>query len=134
MPLFREVSYGKLTLHLQRIYFNLVFLISWYFLNSYNNPPQVILYGELKTEPLWGRILIKFSHFLLTISSALNIIIYSYNERSQGEQKTLLSSLSRISSSVQFLESSARNTTISVLNTNNLRLKVKSKHLRQSET
>ena len=33
-------------------------------------------------EPLWGRILIKFSHFLLTISSALNIIIYSYNERS----------------------------------------------------
>ena len=93
-------------------------------LNLLYNPTQVILYGELKTEPLWGRILIKFNHFLLTISSALNIIIYSYNERFPGQSKveSLKSSLYRISSSVQFLEYFARNTTISALETNNLRL------------
>ena len=28
-------------------------------------------------EPLWGRIMIKLSHLLLTISSATNILIYS---------------------------------------------------------
>jgi hypothetical protein len=31
-----------------------------------------------KEEPLWGRIVIKISHLLITLSSALNIIIYSY--------------------------------------------------------
>ena len=40
---------------------------------------KVILHGELMEEPLWGRIMIKLSHLLLTLSSALNIIIYSYN-------------------------------------------------------
>ena len=45
---------------------------------SETNICKVILYGELKTEPLWGRIVIKFSHLLLTLSSALNIAIYSY--------------------------------------------------------
>merc|ERR1719361_821446 len=49
------------------------------FINLYESY-QVILYGELKMEPLWGRILIKFNHFLLTLSSALNIVIYSYND------------------------------------------------------
>ena len=39
---------------------------------------QVVVRGGLTTEPLWGRILIKFSHFLLSLSSALNILIYSY--------------------------------------------------------
>ena len=39
---------------------------------------QVILWGELLNEPLWGKILIKCSHLLLSVSSALNIVIYSY--------------------------------------------------------
>ena len=81
--------------------------------------------------------MIKFNHFLLTISSALNIIIYSYNERFPGKSKveTLKSSLYRISSSVQFLEYFARNTTISALQANNLRLNNSKvfKYLRLSE-
>ena len=32
-------------------------------------------------EPLWGKIVIKFSHLLLTLSSAINILIYSYKVR-----------------------------------------------------
>ncbi len=39
---------------------------------------QMIAYGKMKFTPLWGSIVIKFSHLLLTISSALNIVIYSY--------------------------------------------------------
>ena len=38
----------------------------------------MILYGELRFKPLWGRLTIKLSHLLLCLSSALNIIIYSY--------------------------------------------------------
>jgi hypothetical protein len=38
----------------------------------------MIAYGKMKFTPLWGSIVIKFSHLLLTISSALNIVIYSY--------------------------------------------------------
>ena len=39
---------------------------------------QRIVYGQLEHEPLWGRLVIKLSHFLLGISSAVNILIYSY--------------------------------------------------------
>ena len=42
---------------------------------------HLLRYGEMiqeKNEPLWGEIVIKFSHLLLTLSSAINIIIYSY--------------------------------------------------------
>ena len=42
---------------------------------------HLLRYGEMiqeKEEPLWGKIVIKFSHLLLTLSSAINIIIYSY--------------------------------------------------------
>ena len=35
-------------------------------------------------EPLWGKIVIKFSHLLLTLSSAINILIYSYKVRGGG--------------------------------------------------
>ena len=38
----------------------------------------MILYGELRYKPLWGRLTIKTSHLLLCVSSAANIIIYSY--------------------------------------------------------
>jgi len=31
-------------------------------------------------EPLWGKIVIKISHLLLTLSSAINILIYSYKD------------------------------------------------------
>ena len=34
--------------------------------------------GQLEHEPLWGRLVIKLSHFLLGVSSAVNILIYSY--------------------------------------------------------
>ena len=37
----------------------------------------MIVHGEMIHEPLWGRVIIKLSHLLLTISSASNIIIYS---------------------------------------------------------
>ena len=36
-------------------------------------------------EPLWGKIVIKFSHLLLTLSSAINILIYSYKVRGGRE-------------------------------------------------
>eukprot|EP00092_Neocalanus_flemingeri_P024640 GFUD01026725.1.p1 GENE.GFUD01026725.1~~GFUD01026725.1.p1 ORF type:complete len:407 (+),score=101.90 GFUD01026725.1:197-1417(+) len=49
------------------------------FINLYESY-QVILWGELRDEPLWGRILIKCSHLLLSVSSALNIVIYSYKD------------------------------------------------------
>ena len=42
---------------------------------------HLLRYGEMipdKEEPLWGKIVIKISHLLLTLSSAVNIIIYSY--------------------------------------------------------
>ena len=38
----------------------------------------MLRYGGMKNPPLWGKIVIKFSHLLLTLSSAINIIIYSY--------------------------------------------------------
>ena len=41
---------------------------------------HLLLYGEMipdKEEPLLGRFVIKISHLLLTLSSAVNIIIYS---------------------------------------------------------
>lgn len=38
----------------------------------------MIVYGSLRYEPLWGKVLIKLSHLLLCLSSAVNIIIYSY--------------------------------------------------------
>ena len=39
---------------------------------------KMIVYGSLKYKPLWGRILIKVSHLLLCLSSAVNIVIYYY--------------------------------------------------------
>ena len=39
---------------------------------------HMLRYGKLLEDPLWGKIVIKFSHLLLTLSSAVNIIIYSY--------------------------------------------------------
>ena len=46
----------------------------------------MVLYGELQYEPLWGRILIKCSHLLLTLSSAVNIVIYSYKVMEQEQE------------------------------------------------
>ena len=39
---------------------------------------HILRYGPIKEAPLWGKIIIKISHLLITLSSALNIIIYSY--------------------------------------------------------
>jgi hypothetical protein len=41
-------------------------------------PVQMLMWGSLKNEPLWAIIVIKLSHLLLTVSSAVNILIYSY--------------------------------------------------------
>lgn len=41
---------------------------------------QRLVYGDLEHEPLWGRLVIKLSHFLLGLSSAGNILIYSYKD------------------------------------------------------
>ena len=38
----------------------------------------MVRYGPMEKEPLWGKIIIKFSHLLLSLSSAINILIYSY--------------------------------------------------------
>ena len=49
---------------------------------------HLLLYGEMmpeKQEPLWGRIVIKISHLLLTLSSAVNILIYSYKVGTERE-------------------------------------------------
>jgi len=39
---------------------------------------QMILYGELRYRPLWMRLTIRISNLLLCVSTAVNIIIYSY--------------------------------------------------------
>ena len=39
---------------------------------------HILCYGPIQEGPLWGKIIIKISHLLITLSSALNIIIYSY--------------------------------------------------------
>ena len=39
---------------------------------------QMLRWGSLKYTPLWGERVIKLSHLLLTVSSAVNILIYSY--------------------------------------------------------
>jgi len=49
------------------------------FINLYESY-QMVQFGELQYEPLWGRILIKCSHLLLTLSSAVNIVIYSFKD------------------------------------------------------
>ncbi|XP_023335794.1 FMRFamide receptor isoform X2 [Eurytemora carolleeae] len=41
---------------------------------------QMLMWGSLKYTPLWGRLVIKLSHLLLTVSSAVNILIYSYKD------------------------------------------------------
>ena len=35
----------------------------------------------MENPPLWGKIIVKFSHLLLTLSSAMNILIYFYKVR-----------------------------------------------------
>ena len=39
---------------------------------------QMILYGELRYRPLWMRLTTRMSNLLLCLSTAVNIIIYSY--------------------------------------------------------
>ena len=53
------------------------------------NVNQVLILFFVR-EPLWGKILIKFSHLLLTTSSAINILIYSYKVKKIGTFVNLL--------------------------------------------
>ena len=39
---------------------------------------QMVVFGERRHEPAWAMIVIMLSHLLLAISSAINILIYSY--------------------------------------------------------
>ena len=48
----------------------------------------MIVYGEMKYTPLWGRLVIKLSHILLSLSSALNIGIYSYKVNINSNNRT----------------------------------------------
>lgn len=41
---------------------------------------HILRYGAMENPPLWGKIIVKFSHLLLTLSSAINILIYSYKD------------------------------------------------------
>ena len=50
----------------------------------------MVLYGKMEREPLWGKIIIKFSHLLLSLSSAINILIYSYKVRIETTSLTSL--------------------------------------------
>ena len=45
---------------------------------------QRLVYGSLNPEPLWGRLVIKLSHFLLGLGSAMNLLIYSYKVNNQN--------------------------------------------------
>ena len=40
---------------------------------------NLLILGQ-KKEPFWGQIVIKISHLLLALSSAINILIYSYKD------------------------------------------------------
>jgi len=55
----------------------------------------VTFYGQMESEPMWAKIIIKCSHLLLTLSSAINILIYSYKDfKFRAALKTFCSSLS----------------------------------------
>merc|ERR1719483_1001255 len=41
---------------------------------------QMLVYGSLKFKPFWCKVLIKCSHLMLGLSSAVNILIYSYKD------------------------------------------------------
>ena len=57
---------------------------------------HILHYGKVAVEPLWSKIVIKLSHFLLTLSSALNIIIYSAKASSPTlDSKFVRSNVSR---------------------------------------
>ena len=46
--------------------------------SNFQESYHMVRYGPMEKEPLWGKIIIKFSHLLLSLSSAINILIYSY--------------------------------------------------------
>ena len=66
---------------------NVLVLISMYYLTFFlmdiqlqcidSKPSFLVSEGGVAQPPLWSRILIKLSHFLLSLSSAANIVIYS---------------------------------------------------------
>ena len=49
-----------------------------------------MIYGEMNYSPVWGKVIVNINHLLLTLSSALNIIIYSYKVRESTAQEQLL--------------------------------------------
>jgi len=62
---------------------------------NFHESYHILRYGKMSREPLWGKILIKFSHLLLTTSSAINILIYSYKDfKFRAALKTFCSSFS----------------------------------------
>ena len=46
---------------------------------------HILRYGAMENPPLWGKIIVKFSHLLLTLSSAINILIYSYKVKTLAQ-------------------------------------------------
>ena len=37
---------------------------------------QMLSYGKLKFWPLWAAVLSKWNHFMLTVNSSVNIVVY----------------------------------------------------------
>jgi len=49
----------------------------------------MLRWGSLRNKPLWAIIIIKLSHLLLTVSSAVNILIYSYKVQTSSPHGVL---------------------------------------------
>ena len=49
---------------------------------------HLLQYGAMTNPPFWGKVVIKFSHLLLSLSSAINILIYSYKVSLTFSQNT----------------------------------------------
>ena len=59
---------------------------------SYNYSQEsyhLMIYGEMNYSPVWGKVIVNINHLLLTLSSALNIIIYSYKVSRHFEKRNI---------------------------------------------
>ena len=52
---------------------------------------HLLIYGEMNHSPLWGKVIVNINHLLLTISSAVNIIIYSYKVKTAKRMEQVVS-------------------------------------------
>ena len=55
-----------------------IHVILWLDYNHSKESYHVLRYGEMRSSPLWGKVIVNLNHLLLALSSAVNILIYSY--------------------------------------------------------